>query len=215
MPSYRNFSRKTETSKDLSAVNQLSIILKGKTVQIQEAAHSALKVGGADLTNYIKKNLLSGQMVNEVSGELKNSVYYTIKTDYGEKGTSLTLSIRLRDRVSSKTLKNGKARVWKASMIGALLHEGSKKKRWYITAKFKPFLVFEWNGRIYKRRQVEHPGLKPRPFLSQGLKDRKEFILTLVERSINTAVKKPVPKVVTTPKPVENDWSYGWSKRKS
>lgn len=144
--------------------------LNGTAGLVLPAIRARLEIETGGLANYIKEAKLSGQVLKNRTGNLRNSVFYTVE----DEGSRIVGTVD----VSMPAAKYGAAHEF-----GAHIPE-----RVPVTAK-----ALHWRtagGKDVFAMRAAAFDLPKRPFMSTGLADRHAAIVAGVQESINEAVSK-------------------------
>jgi hypothetical protein len=117
------------------------------------------------LREYVRSNMLSGQVLKKRTGAAHGSIKTRMTDDGGEVYVDDKEAPYLR------------------------FHEFGVAKSWTITPKRAKALRFEVNGEVVFARRVTHPGLKVRSFLRRGLREARLPILTAIREEIVKAIQ--------------------------
>lgn len=120
---------------------------------------------GQIITDWIKFGLLSGQVLHNRTGNLRDS----IKT--------LAVSTGVRIYQDEAMAPYGR------------FHEFGVPHPWTIAARDKKALHFFVGGKEVFARYVTHPGLKARPFLSRGVREKIGPAMIALEKAMNKALR--------------------------
>ena len=138
---------------------------------IEVAMNKGMREGGKELTDYIKYDLLEGQLVKKRTGELQRGIYYTTQPN--------RVNIRIRGP---------------HAVVGQWINEGLDKT-WLITPRGPWRLKFKVEtgpngGKVISVLKVQHPGIKPRYFMEKAAKAKRQRVESLVRFYIEEALRQ-------------------------
>jgi hypothetical protein len=143
--------------------------LNGTAGVVMPAIRARLNIEVGELTEYIKFQKLTGQVLKTRTGNLRNSVFYKME----DQGTQI---------VGTVDVSMPAARYGKAHEFGAHIPErvpvNAKALHWRVGGKD----VFAMRAAAFD--------LPKRPFMSTGLADRHAGITAGIQESINEAISK-------------------------
>jgi HK97 gp10 family phage protein len=125
----------------------------------------ALTKEAADLARYVKERKLSGQVLKNRTGTLRRSVFST---------NAAVSGMRIEATVG----------VGREAPYGEMLEKGTPPHT--IRARNKKVLRFQGtqDGETVYRKEVSHPGTKPKPFLRPSLAENKDRIIEAIRAAL-------------------------------
>jgi len=147
----------------------LKTSLNATASSVLTSVRARLEIVVGRLTDYIKSQKLSGQVLKNRTGNLRNSVFYYLE----DRGAEMVGNVD----VSMPARKYGAAHEF-----GAHIPE-----RFPVTAKA---LHWRSGGKDVFAMRAAAFDLPPRPFMSPSLAENREQIVASLQESINEAVSK-------------------------
>jgi len=143
--------------------------LNGTSPAVLTALRRRLEIETGRLSDYVKSQKLSGQVLKNVTGNLRNSVFYYME----DRGTQI---VGIVD-VSMPAAKYGAAQEF-----GAHIPE-----RVPVTAKA---LHWRSGGKDIFAMRAAAFDLPPRPFMAPSLTENRDRITTALQESVNEVIAK-------------------------
>lgn len=144
--------------------NALRIKLdRGKT-GIVKGLRAGIYAATIHLSTVIKRDYLSGQVVNRRTGNLSRAIFAKMESD-----------------------TVGVVGVGKEAPYGRFINDGSAPH--VITAVNAKALRFVVNGNTLFRKSVNHPGIKARHFMQDALKESVTRISQIINERVNRGAK--------------------------
>jgi hypothetical protein len=152
---------------------RVSVDMRGFTALVNRVKHNVgealeqgVREGGRTVTQYIKYDLLDGQLVQKRTGALQRGIYYTVRGKH-----QVVVHIR-----------------GEREQVAEWLEEGIQKT-WLIPVKRVGGSPGQWNrGRIISQ-EWWHPGIKARRFMHKAATDKRAEIQSNIQRLVNSAVR--------------------------
>jgi hypothetical protein len=145
--------------------------LKSKSKAAMSGAERGVAKATIALTTYIKEELLSGQVLNVVTGNLRRAVYFVISGLIG------IVSVG-PEAPYAKFQEYGVDHSW---VIEAKAYSN-------VETHGRHSLHFNVGGADVFASKVTHPGLKERSFMRRGLVDQREEIIATIRYEVNEGV---------------------------
>lgn len=142
----------------------LGIKLDHAAYGVKQGLRDGINAAIIKLANYIKENELSGQLVNNRTGNLRRAVFSRMLTD-----------------------ESGLVGVGQEAPYAVFVNDGTAPHQ--IVATRAKALRFQLGDKILFRKSVMHPGIKPRQFMEQGLRDMTGEIRSTIESYVRRSVK--------------------------
>lgn len=142
----------------------LKVKLDNAKKGVQTGLRSGINAAIISLESSIKKDYLSGQLANAITGNLRRSVFSRMVDD-----------------------RNGLVGVGAEAPYAIFVNDGTRPH--IIEARNAKALRFEMGGNVLYRRMVNHPGTKPTLFMETALKDNTPSILRIIQERVNRGVK--------------------------
>lgn len=150
--------------------------IAGTKKNIDKALDKGLDAAGKSTTDYIKYNLLEGQLVGKISGELQRGIYFRRSGKH-----AITILIRGAHKLAGEQLNEGTRKGW-----------WIPKNREAATLRFKITRADGYNvgGYITTEKPVWHPKVQARRFLETGLKHNRKYIIEEIEKNVSSALRR-------------------------
>lgn len=120
------------------------VSLDRKIAGVREGLAKGLEAGAIYIASYIKGQLLSGQLVHNRTGNLRRAVFSKLVDE-----------------------QNAVVGVGKEAPYARFVNDGTRPHT--ITAVNARALRFTIGGQVFFRKSVNHPGIRAREFMEQGL----------------------------------------------
>jgi|SRR5690349_1197273 len=130
--------------------------------KVQEYMLKGMHMGADELRDFIKNELLSGQLVHKRTGQLRNSLYIR------RTGKKLTIFYR---GIHRRAADEGSGDELPNSVLADILEYGLYKTWWQ------------------PKRNRWHHGIKAHYFMQEGLQRKRERIIQLVKSSVYTGLR--------------------------
>lgn len=130
---------------------------------VDKALFRGIRRSAAHLSSFIKAQKLSGQYLKNRTGTLRRAVHDLM--DGGD----------------------GVVRVGKEAPYGKFQHEGTKP--YSIFPNRKKALRFVIGGRTIFAKKVDHPGLKPKPFMTDALREQRTVIRDMIAAEVGREIR--------------------------
>lgn len=149
-------TQESQTALRIKLDRAKSGIVKGLRAGIQAAT--------IHLSTVIKRDYLSGQVVNRRTGNLSRAVFTRMESD-----------------------TTGIVGVGKEAPYGRFVNDGTLPR--VITAVNAKALRFVINGNVLFRKSVNHPGIRARHFMEDALSSDRMNIQQIIADRVNSGVK--------------------------
>lgn len=130
--------------------------------KVETAAQKGLIEGADEIRDYLKYEIMNGEILQARSNQLRNSLYINRKTP-------MSLSIQFRGTHRKKT---GDEWAIPNAALANILEEGVGHS-W-----FQPV------------RGITHPGIRPHYFMKRALDDKRKRVRELVDNRIKEALRR-------------------------
>lgn len=143
--------------------NNTFLVSKGGSFKkrIEDALFKGLHKGADELRDYIKDDLLSGQIVQKRTSQLRNSLYIRRSS---KKLEILFRGIHRQRKDTGNNIPN--------KVLAQILEEGLNKSWWQ------------------PRRNRWHRGIKPHYFMRTGLRRKRARIIQIAQTSVNAELRR-------------------------
>jgi hypothetical protein len=142
----------------------LSVKLRTAKEGVPSGLSKGIYAATISTASHIKRDLLSGQLVNRRSGNLSRAIYTKMESPFV-----------------------GVIYVGKEAPYGRWINDGSAPH--IIRAVHAQALHFVVNGADIFRKSVRHPGTKATHFMEEGLSSWKPEIIRIVTRHVTAGLK--------------------------
>jgi hypothetical protein len=147
------------------SLTSLLVRLSEASSAAQAGMRRGVEAASIDLVSYIKRDLLSGQVLKNRTGNLRRAVFSRMDGDVGVVGVG-------------PEAPYGK------------FQEFGVAHPWTITATNTSALRFMIGGRAVFAKSVTHPGLPERSFMRRGLTEETPKLRDIIQRFVSAAVAK-------------------------
>ena len=161
----------------------LLVRLSEASKDAQAGMHRGVEAAAITLASYIKKELLSGQVLKNRTGNLRRAVFSRMDGDVGIVGVGAEAPYGIVHEYGVK-------HPWTITAHGVTVAAAGKAGLDVSGIEGAKALRFVLGGSVIFAKSVTHPGLKERPFMRRGLTEETPKLRTIIQRYVGAAVAK-------------------------
>jgi hypothetical protein len=165
------------------SLTSLLVRLSEASGAAQAGMRRGVNAAAIDLVSYIKRDLLSGQVLKNRTGNLRRAVFSRMDGDVGVVGVG-------PEAPYGKIQEYGVAHPWTITAHGAIIAAAGRSGLDVSGMEGAKALHFKIGGEGFFAQSVTIPGLTAKPFMTRGLTERTPKLRDIIQRFVSAAVAK-------------------------